>query len=81
MSQLKTKLFSSYKGSIVEKPNLLAIQTDSYKWFIREGLKELCDEISPIKDYAGKDLELKTLKGILDDMGVTPEEFRRLLHE
>jgi len=74
MSQLKTKLFSSYKGSIVEKPNLLAIQTDSYKWFIREGLKELCDEISPIKDYAGKDLELYFADYYFDEPKYTEEE-------
>jgi len=30
--------------------------------------------------HAGKDLRPKTLEGILDDMGVTAEEFRRLLH-
>lgn len=31
--------------------------------------------------HAGKDLRPKTLAGILDDMGITPEEFRRLLRE
>ena len=38
---------------VAEMPHLLQIQNDSYAWFIREGLKEVFDDISPIKDYAG----------------------------
>ena len=34
-------------------PNLIGIQTNSYKWFVEEGLKEVFEDISPIKDYAG----------------------------
>ena len=34
-------------------PNLIGIQTDSYKWFIEKGLKEVLEDISPIRDYAG----------------------------
>ena len=55
---LPTKNFSAYQGSLIEQPDLLAIQKDSYKWFIEKGLKELCEEISPIRDYADKELEL-----------------------
>ena len=58
MQKLPTKIFSTYAGPLMDQPDLLAIQTDSYKWFVRDGLKELCNEISPIKDYSGKDLEL-----------------------
>ena len=56
--KLPTKLFSSFSGTIVPQDNLLAIQKDSYKWFVDKGLKELFKEISPIKDYSGKDIEL-----------------------
>src|SRR3989339_1099721 len=42
-------------------PNLIEIQTNSYKWFLKEGLKELLDEISPITDFSGKKLELHFL--------------------
>src|SRR3989344_702410 len=56
--KLPTKNFSAYQGSLIEQPDLLAIQKDSYKWFIESGLKELCEEISPIRDYADKELEL-----------------------
>ena len=39
-------------------PDLIEIQKDSYKWFREQGLRELFDEISPIRDWSGKDLEL-----------------------
>ena len=58
MLKLPTKLFSKHPGAFIDQPNLIEIQTDSYKRFIKEGLKELFKEVSPIKDYAGKDLEL-----------------------
>ncbi|MEI7792146.1 MAG: DNA-directed RNA polymerase subunit beta [Candidatus Berkelbacteria bacterium] len=35
-------------------PNLIEIQTKSYEWFFKEGLKELFDEISPVEDFAGE---------------------------
>ena len=38
---------------VAEMPNLIQIQTDSYNWFIKEGLQEVFEDISPIKDYAG----------------------------
>src|SRR3989339_123152 len=39
-------------------PNLIEIQTDSYAWFLKNGIKELFDEVSPITDFSGRDLEL-----------------------
>ena len=38
---------------VLEMPNLLALQKDSYKWFLEEGLKEVFEDISPIVDYSG----------------------------
>ncbi len=58
MFKLPTKIFSSHPGALIEQPNLVEIQTSSYKRFLTEGLNELLKEVSPIKDYAGKDLEL-----------------------
>lgn len=58
MPKLPSKVFSSHPGALVPQPNLVEIQTSSYKWFLKEGLKELFEEVSPIKDYTGKDLEL-----------------------
>ncbi|TSA44434.1 DNA-directed RNA polymerase subunit beta, partial [bacterium] len=57
----KTKIFSSYKGPLIPSPNLVEVQLNSYKWFMEKGLRELFDEISPIKDHTGKELELSFL--------------------
>ena len=38
---------------VLELPNLIEIQTSSYKWFLEEGLKEMFDDISPIEDFTG----------------------------
>ena len=42
-------------------PNLIELQLDSFKWFVDKGLRELFDEISPIKDFTGKVMELQFL--------------------
>ncbi|MFH1253035.1 MAG: DNA-directed RNA polymerase subunit beta [Candidatus Uhrbacteria bacterium] len=42
----------------MELPELTEIQLRSYSWFMEEGLRELFDEISPIRDFIGRDLEL-----------------------
>ena len=39
-------------NEVSEMPNLIDIQTKSYKWFLDEGLKEVFEDISPIRDYA-----------------------------
>jgi len=49
------------QSSILEIPNLTEVQTNSYKWFVEKGLRELFDEISPIRDFSGKNLELEFL--------------------
>ena len=38
---------------VLEMPNLIEVQKDSYDWFLREGLKEAFADISPITDYSG----------------------------
>ncbi len=44
---------------IMEMPNLIKVQLDSYAWFIRDALRELFDEISPIQDFTGSKMELR----------------------
>ena len=39
---------------VLEMPNLIEVQKDSYQWFLDEGLKEVFDDISPINDFGGK---------------------------
>ena len=43
--------FSKIK-EIMEMPNLIAIQRNSYNWFLEEGLKETFEEVSPITDFS-----------------------------
>ena len=49
----KDRMTFSKINEVAEMPNLIQIQTDSYDWFIKEGLQEVFEDISPIKDYAG----------------------------
>ena len=56
----KIKYFSNYPKHLQPLPNLVEIQLNSYKLFLEKGLRELLDEISPIKDYGGKDLAFLT---------------------
>ena len=56
-------------------PNLIEVQTDSYKWFLDEGLKEVFDDISPITDYSGHlSLEFVDFTLCTDETKYTIEE-------
>ena len=51
---------------VQDLPNLIAVQKDSYNWFLEEGLREVFDDISPISDYAGS-LVLEFVDYYLED--------------
>ena len=46
---------------VLPVPNLIELQLESFDWFVQKGLRELFDEISPIKDFTGKVMELQFL--------------------
>ena len=48
-------------------PDLVEIQKNSYDWFIKFGVKDLFDEISPITDFSGRNLELYMEDYYLDE--------------
>jgi len=48
----------SHIPEVLPLPNLIQTQTDSFRWFVETGLRELLDEITPITDFTGKNLEL-----------------------
>lgn len=50
--------FFSTLHEVSALPNLIESQLDSYKWFFDKGMKELLEEITPIKDFTGKNLEM-----------------------
>ncbi len=54
---MKEKFFGKHPN-IMPLPDLIEVQLDSYKWFQAKGLKELFEEVSPIRDWSGKDLDL-----------------------
>ncbi len=74
MPKLPTRVFSSNPGSLVEQPDLIAIQRDSYEWFKKEGIKEIFEEFSPIKDYSSHNLELYFLDYYFGDPKYTETE-------
>lgn len=49
----KTRMSYASIEEVVEMPNLIEIQRESYEWFLREGLREVFEDISPIQDYTG----------------------------
>ena len=59
-----------------EIPNLIELQLDSFAWFVDKGLRELFDEISPIKDFTGKVMELQFLDYEFGDPKYSEEECR-----
>ena len=65
----------SRQKEVLEMPNLIEIQKDSYQWFLDEGLKEAFDDISPIADFAGHlSLEFVDFTLCKDDIKYTIEE-------
>ena len=60
---------------VLEMPNLIEVQKDSYNWFLEEGLKEVFEDISPITDYSGKlSLEFVDFTLCEDDVKYSIEE-------
>ena len=63
---------------VLEMPNLIEVQKDSYNWFLNEGLKEVFDDISPIEDYGGKlSLEFVDFTLCEDDVKYSIEECKQ----
>ena len=65
----------SKSNEVLEIPDLIAIQKDSYQWFLGDGLKEVFDDISPIVDFSGN-LELRFGK-----FRLCPDEIKHTIEE
>jgi len=61
---------------VLPVPNLIELQLESFRWFVDRGLRELFDEISPIKDFTGKVMELQFLDYEFGDPKYSEEECR-----
>ncbi|MFW7393609.1 DNA-directed RNA polymerase subunit beta, partial [Vagococcus fluvialis] len=62
-------------SEVLELPNLIEIQTDSYKWFLDEGLREMFEDIMPITDFSDK-LSLEFVDYEMKEPKYTVEEAR-----
>ena len=70
-----SRMTYSRQKEVLEMPNLIEVQKDSYQWFLDEGLKEVFDDISPITDYSGQlSLEFVDFTLCEDDVKYTIEE-------
>ena len=58
---LPQKHFSRFKKPLIKQPNLIQAQTDSFKWFLKEGIGDIFKEFSPISDYSEKKFQLEFL--------------------
>jgi len=73
---IKQQKLRQYWGKQVAKlpeMDLLGIQKESYQWFIREGVEEVINEISPIEDFTGKNWELSLSEYKLGEPKITEE--------
>lgn len=62
----KRRFFTPLR-EVIDLPNLIEVQANSFRWFLEEGLKELFQEISPITGFTGRDFELHFGEYYLDD--------------
>ncbi len=67
------KVFSISPAPMIEVPDLIEPQRESFKWFVETALKEIFTEFSPITDYSEKKFELKFKKYELGEPKCTPE--------
>jgi DNA-directed RNA polymerase subunit beta len=58
-------------------PNLIQVQLDSYDQFLRDGIRELLEEISPITDFSGKKIEIHFEKHSLEKPKFDPDTSKR----
>ena len=66
----------SHIPEVLPLPNLIQTQTISFNWFVENGLRELLDEITPITDFTGKNLELHFRDYSFEDAKFSEEECR-----
>ncbi len=70
-----SRMSYSRQKEVLQMPNLIEVQKDSYQWFLDEGLKEVFEDISPIADYSGKlSLEFVDFTLCENDVKYTIEE-------
>ncbi|OGH64310.1 MAG: DNA-directed RNA polymerase subunit beta [Candidatus Magasanikbacteria bacterium RIFCSPHIGHO2_01_FULL_41_23] len=72
---MERKFFTNIRDAVAT-PDLIDVQKTSYAWFLKDGIRELFDEISPMNDFTGRDLELYFEEYYLDEAKFSENECR-----
>ena len=73
---MEKKYPSRHQSPPIELPHLVEAQISSYRWFFERGLRELFDEVSPVRDFTEKEFSLEFVHFYLDEPKFTEEEAR-----
>ncbi len=74
--QDKKRVYYTKQDDVIERPNLVNHQNESFEWFVAEGLGELLAEISPIDDYTGQKLSIRFKDYHFEDTKMSENEAR-----
>ncbi|MBQ9437036.1 MAG: DNA-directed RNA polymerase subunit beta, partial [Lachnospiraceae bacterium] len=70
-----TRMSFQKQKEVLEMPNLIEVQKNSYQWFLHDGIREVFDDISPIENYSGSlSLEFKEFRLCVEDTKYTIEK-------
>jgi len=75
LQTIERKFFTNIRDAVAT-PDLIDVQKTSYAWFLKDGIRELFDEISPMNDFTGRDLELYFEEYYLDEAKFSENECR-----
>ncbi|MBI4137695.1 MAG: DNA-directed RNA polymerase subunit beta [Candidatus Sungbacteria bacterium] len=75
---MEKKFFPRFRRPAIELPYLVEVQINSYAWFFEKGLRELFDEVSPIKDFIGNEFFLEFTSFSLDEPKYSEAKTREL---
>ena len=67
MAPRSNRRYFTQEHNVIPLPDLIEVQKDSYRWFVESGLRELLEEVSPINDFTGRDLELEFVDYYFDE--------------
>jgi DNA-directed RNA polymerase subunit beta len=74
--QKQKRVYFTQSDDVLDPPNLIRHQNESFQWFVEEGLGELLAEISPIDDYTGQKLSIKFKDYRFEDPKMSENEAR-----
>ena len=76
----RERLSFSKLHEVLQLPDLIAVQRESFEWFLEQGVAEVLSDISPIEDFTGQ-LKLELSDHIFDPPKYSEDECRRARHD